>query len=132
MTSIVTKGRKSLASAALAIGITLGFASPAQAETITYTCEGQRGIEGMTVQGNWTVDIDFGARTVKFDSYPLAPAVITDREITFNYRDTSGRFWGRIDRLAGTVDVTRVYEANDRPAQIVSIEARCRRATTKI
>lgn len=130
MTSIATDRSRPLARAALAIAVTLGFASPAQAETVTYSCEGEAGTPAR--QGNWTVDIDFGASTVKFATNPVAPAVITDREITFNYRDASGRFWGRIDRLAGTISVTRLYQANDRPTEIVSVEARCRRATTKI
>lgn len=128
MTSIVTKGRKSLASAALAIGITLGFASPAQAETITYTCEGEFGTPAR--QGNWTVDIDFGASTVKFASHPVAPAVITDREITFNYQAASGRIQGRIDRLAGIITA---WWYSDRVDQgFIAYEARCRRATIKI
>ena len=132
MKSIVTMGRKSLARAALAIVITLGFASPAQAETITYTCEGEQSGGGPTVQVTWTVDIDFSASRLKIDNTRFFAAVITEREITFDSQDTfnTRQLEGRIDRLAGTMSY-RNFERNS-SVNAAFIQGRCRRATTKI
>jgi hypothetical protein len=115
----------------------LGFAAPAQADTVVFSCEEVVVGASSRVPQNWTVDIDFSASTVKFADLLLAPAVITDREITFSYqvddpnRVDANRVRGRIDRLAGTITVyiSYVYPPRD---ETYAIEARCRRATTRI
>ena len=61
-TSIVTNWRKSVARAALAIGVALGFASPAQAETVTLSCDGEMFVDGASAPRSWTVDIDLAFR----------------------------------------------------------------------
>ena len=99
MTSSATKGRMSLARAALAIGIILGFASPAQAEKVTLSCEGEI---YQRLPWNETYDIDYSALTVKFSNSAL-PAIITDREITFTSRELHDTYVVKIDRLAGTI-----------------------------
>ena len=103
MKNIVTKGRKSLARATLAVGVAMGFASPAQAETVTLVCEG----EMMTEAAAWSevYDIDYAAGTVKTKDY-TRPAVITDREITFTLRSPHHTFLVRIDRRAGTINTS--------------------------
>ena len=107
----------------------LGFAAPAQAETVTFSCEEVVGGAESRVPRNWTVDIDFSASRVSFATRAFVPAVITDREITFSYQLADGSIHASIDRLAGTI--TYVNRYNDfRSTEI--IQGRCRRATTRI
>ena len=120
MTSIVTKGRKSLASAALAIGITLTFASPAQAETVTLVCEGDL---NQSIPWSDTFEIDYAASTVKSDGYTFR-AVITDREIIHSRRSPNDTYVVKIDRLTGMMSST----SNESGPLY---RGRCRAATTK-
>ena len=58
---------------------------------------------------SWTVDIDYTAKTVKFDlggTLELS-ATITEREIAFFRRDDTDFIQGKMDRLAGTMSATR-------------------------
>ena len=88
----------------------LAFASPAQAEKVTLSCEGDRFVNGASVPISWTVDIDYTAKTVKFDlggALELS-AAITEREIAFFRRDDTDFIQGTMDRLAGTMSATRI------------------------
>jgi len=112
----------------------LASASSAQTGTITFSCEGEVGADGSTAPRNWTIDIDYDASRVRFSGYSFGPAVITDREITFRYRDANGHaIEGRVDRFAGTIsvgvkrsDTTYVFGIGEQ------YRGRCRPATTRM
>lgn len=110
----------------------LAFASPAQAGTVTLSCEGEVGADGTSSTRNWTVDIDYTAQTMKWEVPGLLnsfeyPAVITEREITFSYRSSNAAVEGRMDRLAGTMNATRqMFVSRER----LYFQGRCRPAAT--
>lgn len=105
----------------------LAFASPAQAETVTLSCEGEIRSEGASAPRTWTVDIDYTAKAVKWDETGALelPAVITEREITFFYRDDKVFIQGTMDRLAGTMSAARITSASN---QHLMFNGRCRPA----
>jgi hypothetical protein len=114
----------------------LGVASAAQAETVTFSCEGEeaQNFDGREPsQGNWTIDVDYSASRLKIADYPFVPVVITDREISVQMELSWGggtlHVFSRIDRLAGTM-MARIgwREAGIGPSRYY--RGRCRPATT--
>jgi len=117
----------------------LAFAAPAQAQMATFQCEGEGGGDRPAAPGNWTVDIDHSASRVKFGDRPFAPAVITDRVITFSDLNMDAPegyrtgIEGRIDRLAGTIFVIIRWNGGSNGGwQAWRAQARCRPATTRM
>ena len=140
------------APAALGIGCLMALASPAGAATTTLLCP----FEDASFAPGWTytVDLDYAAGTIAIDltergtprnHFGPGAAVITDRAIQFEMRDSASnaKGWpagtwshtikGSIDRLAGTLAVTASSFYKDRPSPESSgfVQARCRAATQK-
>jgi len=115
----------------------MAFAAPALAETVTLSCEGDL-TTGMnqTGPGNWTIDVDYTAGTVTWGGNPVIspashPAVVNDRMVAFEVRNASLVFTGRIDRLAGTIDVFISTVRSNGFVDNSIIRARCRPATQR-
>ena len=139
------------APAALGIGCLMALASPAGAATTT-TLLCPIDIASLPPGWTYTVDLNYAAGTITIDlteggeprnHFGPSAAVITDRAIQFEMRDSSSnaKGWpagtwshtikGSIDRLAGTLAVTvsSFYEGKDQGGS--SFQVRCRPATQK-
>lgn len=149
MAGISTSRGKNILGHRLAIGIVsaLVFVSPAQAEITTLVCPLG---DDANVPGTYTVDLDYAAGTITIEEavrgsahhFGPSAAVITDRAIKFELRDSSkepgwpaGTWFttikGSIDRLAGTLAFTECGFYKGKEEGCGSHHTRCVRATQK-
>ena len=142
--------RKGFASslALCALPFALSFASPARAESTTLLCPSEN---ASNTPATYTVDLDYAASTIAIEEirrgehrhqFGPSAAVITDRTIKFELRDSSKEFgwpagtWvtalvGSLDRLAGTLTFTETAFHEGHQEGSMWLQARCRPATQK-
>ena len=126
----------------------LGLASPARAESTTLLCPSE---DASNTPATYTVDLDYAASTIAIEEirrgehrhqFGPSAAVITDRTIKFELRDSSKEFgwpagtWvtalvGSLDRLAGTLTFTETSFHEGHQEGSLWLQARCRPATQK-
>lgn len=145
----ISKWRRRVVHWILGISSAGFLAFPASAETATLLCP----VEDTSQQGwSFVVDLDYAARTISIvemtrgtshHQFERRAAVITDKMITFDLRDSSEPGWpegtwfttlvGSMDRLAGTLAVTETsfYKGRPLPENSGFVQARCRAATQK-
>lgn len=124
-TSIATDRRKSLASAALAISITLGYASPAQAETINLLCSYSDSDRVLHV----FVDTDLQTTYNTLEDQRYGPFTVSISDTTIRWTEPAAEGGERqytIDRVAGTIRTLHY-----RGKLILDQRGPCRRATQK-
>ena len=130
MACFVTNRRKSVARSALAIGVALGFVSPAQAEMISLICS-YEGVANFSLHVNLDTDRQTVA-TVSMQSGetrrdgPFA-ASISDTFIRWTENTLNRESRYTIDRVAGTISDLRFYRGD----KYVDYSGQCRRATQK-